>query len=157
MTPYQVVFGQDSLLPVEIAMKSWRVVDWLHVDRAGNRRAELLVLRARQLERVPEDIEKAEAQRKSREANCQYFDKHRRHRPEGEKHELRDGDLVLLHDTKLESSHSHKLSNRRSGPYKIADAMKKGDKGTYKRAELDGTMLEGFFSGNRVKRFIARE
>ena len=66
MTPYRVVFGQECLLPVEIAMESWRVVDWLRVERAGNKRAELLALRARQLERRPEDIEKAaEAQRKS--------------------------------------------------------------------------------------------
>ena len=82
MTPYRVVFGQECLLPVDIAMESWRVVDWLRVERAGNKRAELLALRARQLERRLEDIEKAaEAQRKNREANRKYFDKHRRHRP----------------------------------------------------------------------------
>ena len=34
MTPYQVVFGQECLLPVEIAMETWRVVDWLRVERA---------------------------------------------------------------------------------------------------------------------------
>ena len=85
---------------MEIVMESWRVVDWLRVERAGNRRAELLVLCARQLETRPEDIKKAaEAQRKSREANHEYFDKHRRHWPEGVNHELRDRDLVLLHDT----------------------------------------------------------
>ena len=143
---------------MEIAMESCRVVNWLHMERAGNRRAELQALHARQLKRRPEDIEKAaEAQRKSREANREYFDKHRRHRPEGENRELRDGDLVLLHDTKLDSSHSHKLSNRWSGPYRIADTTKKGDRGTYRLAELDGTMLEGYFSGDRVKRFIVRE
>ena len=79
-TPYRVVFGQECLLPVKIAMESWRVVDWSRVERAGNKRGELLSLRASQLERRPEDIEKAaEEQRKSREANREYFDKHRRH------------------------------------------------------------------------------
>ena len=139
-------------------IESWRMLDWLRVERAGNKRAKWLVLRSRQLERRPEDIEKAaEAQRKSREANREYFDQNRRHRPDGENHELRGGDLVLLHDTKLDTSHSHKLSNRWSGPYRIADATKKGDRGTYRLAELDGTMLEGHFSGDRVKRFIALE
>ena len=139
-------------------MESWRVVDWLRVERAGNKRAELLALGARQLERRPEDIEKAaDAQRKSREANHQYLDKHRCHRPERENHELRGGALDLLHDTKLDTSHSHKLLNRWSGPYRIADATKKGVRATYRLAELDGTMLEGYFSGDRVKRFIARE
>ena len=61
-------------------MESWRVVDWLRVERAGNKRAELLALHARQLERRLEDIEKeAEAQQKNREGNHEYFDKHRRH------------------------------------------------------------------------------
>ena len=134
------------------------MVDRLCRERAGNKRAELLAVRARQLGRRPEDIEKAaEAQRKSREANRKYFDKNCRHRPEGEHHELRGGDLVLLHHTTLDTSHSHKLSNPWSGLSRIADVTKKGDRGTYRLAELDGTTLEGYFSGDRVKRFIARE
>ena len=113
-------------------MESWRVVERLRVERAGNKRAELLALRARRLKRRPEDVEKAaEARRKSREANRKYFDKHRCHRPQGENHELRSGDLVLLHVIKLEMSHSHKLSNQWSGPYSIANVTKKGDRGTY--------------------------
>ena len=68
-------------------MESWRVVNWLRVERAGNKRAELLALRARQLERRPEDIDKsAEAKWKSRDANREYFDKHRGHRPVGDYH-----------------------------------------------------------------------
>ena len=158
MTPYRVVFGQECLLPVEIAMESWLVVDCLRVERAGNRRVELLALRTRQLEKRPEDIEKAvDAQQKGREANCEYFAKHRLHQPEGENHELRDGGLVLLRDTKLDSSHSPKLLNRWSGPYRIADTMKKGERGTYRLAELDGTMLKGYFSEDRVKWFLAWE
>ena len=35
--------------------------------------------------------------------------------------------------------------------------MKKGDRGIYRLVELNGTMLKGYFSGDRVKRFIARE
>ena len=43
------------------------------MERAGNKRAELLAFRARQLERTPEDMEKAaEAQRKNREAYHNY-------------------------------------------------------------------------------------
>ena len=110
MRPCRVVFGQKCLLPVDIAMENWPMVDWLGVERAGNKRVELAALRARQLEKRPEDIEKAaEAQRKSRLANRQYFDKHRRHRPVGENHELHGGDLAFSHDTKLDTSHSHKL------------------------------------------------
>ena len=116
-----------------------------------------MALRARQLERRPEDIARAaEAQRKSREANREYFDKHRRQRPNTENHEIGLGDLVLLHDTRLDGSHSHKLSDRWIGPYKVTDASRKGDRGTYKLAELDGAALEGYFSGDRLKKFVAR-
>ena len=59
MTPYRVVFGQECLLPVEIAIESWRVLDSFHVETAGNKREELMALRARDLERRPEVIEKA--------------------------------------------------------------------------------------------------
>ena len=158
MTPYRVIFRQEYLLLVEIAMESWCVVDWLRVESAGNKRAELLALRARQLERRPVDIKKvAEAQWKSREANRHCFHINPLHRSEGENHELRSRDMVLLHDTKLDMSHSHMLSHWWSGPYRIADATKKGDRGTYRLVELDGTVLKGYFSGDRVQRFIAQE
>ena len=112
MTPYPVIFRQECLLLVKIMTESWHVVDWLRMEKAGNKRTELLALHTRQLERRPEDIEKAaKVQRKSQEANCKYFNKNRRHRPEGENHKLRGGDMALLHDTKLDTSHSHKLPN----------------------------------------------
>lgn len=59
MTPFRVVFGQECVLPVELAMESWRVVEWWRVEKAENPRSELLVQRARQLERRPEDLENA--------------------------------------------------------------------------------------------------
>ena len=58
MMPYGVLFGQECLLSVAIAMKSWRVVDWLYVERAGNKIVVVLSLRAWQLQRRPENIEK---------------------------------------------------------------------------------------------------
>src|SRR5437588_3793274 len=89
MTPFRVVFGQECLLPVELATESWRVVEWRTVERADNPRAELLALRARQLERRPGDLVRAaEAQRRSREADREYFDKHRRRRPDTENHTI---------------------------------------------------------------------
>ena len=98
-----------------------------------------------------------EVRQRSREENCEYFDKHRCHRPEADNHKLSGGDLVLLHDTKVDTSHSHNLSHWWSGLYRIADAMKNRDRGTSRLAELDGMLLEGYFSGDRVKRFVARE
>jgi hypothetical protein len=51
------------------------VVDWQQVQNSENPRAELLAVRAQQLERRPEDLERAAAaKKKSREANKRYFD-----------------------------------------------------------------------------------
>ena len=127
------------------------------MERADNPRAELLALRARQLERRPGDLLRAaEAQRRSREANREYFDKHRRRRPDTENHTISLGDLVLLHDMKVDGQHSHKLLDRWAGPYKITDISRKGDRGTFKLAEMDRMVLEGVFAGDRLKRFITR-
>ena len=75
MMPNQVVSRQNRLLPVAIEIESCRVVDWLCVERAGNKRAQFLALCTRKLERKLKDIEKkAEAQRMGGEANRNYFD-----------------------------------------------------------------------------------
>ena len=66
------------------------------------------------------------------------------------------GDLILLHDTRIDRSHLHQLSDRWIEPYKVTDATKKDDSGTYKLAELDGTELEGIFSGDHIKKFTIR-
>src|SRR5437588_2258329 len=61
MTPFCVVFGQECVLLVELSTESWRIVEWRAVERAANPRAELLALRARQLERRPGDLLRAAA------------------------------------------------------------------------------------------------
>jgi hypothetical protein len=154
----RVVFGQECCSRWSWNKKAGGWSKWWNVAEADYPRAELIALRARQLERRPGDILRAaKAQRKSREANCEYFGKNLRRRPDNENYTIGLGDLVLLQDTKLNSSHSHKLSDRWSGPYKVTDASRKEDRGTYKLAELDGTELEGIFSGDRVKKFVTRE
>ena len=75
--------------------------------------------------RLDDLLRVAESQWQSCEANKRYFDQRRRRRPESENHVIGLGDMVLLHDTKLDVSHSHKLSNRWVGPYKVVDASRK--------------------------------
>jgi hypothetical protein len=64
--------------------------------------------------------------------------------------------MVLLHHTQLEQSHSHKLTDRWLGPYKVIDATRNRDRGTYRFAELDGAELERLHSGDRLTKFAAR-
>ena len=76
-------FGQDCLLPLNVEEGTWEVIDWRSVETSENPTAELLAVRARQLEHRAEDLEEAaQIQRKSREANKAYFDSHQRRRPE---------------------------------------------------------------------------
>jgi len=97
--------------------------------------AELLAVRARQLERREEDIEEApENVRKSRLRNKAYFDKNRRERVQT----IEIGDMVLLYNSLLEKQWSQKLKNKWLGPYKIREI---GETGTYLLNELDGMEL----------------
>ena len=64
------------------------------------------------------------------------------------------GDLVLLHETRWESSHSSKLSKRWAGPYRVIES--KGETGTCQLAELDGTTLRDYQPGSRLKPFHTR-
>ena len=63
-------------------------------------------------------------------------------------------DIVLLYNTKLEKSYSHKLTFRRLGPFRIAEAFI--DKGTYILEELDGARIRGTVARSRLKRFYSR-
>ena len=156
-TPYGVAFGQDCLLPLDVEEGTWAVMDWRSIEISENPTAELLAVGARQLERRAEDLaEAAQIQRKSREANKAYFDSHRRHRPEKPHTTIELWDHVLLHYTWLDQSHSHKLHDRWIGPYRVTGVSRKKERGTYQLAELDGVVLQGYFPGDRLKKFTAR-
>ena len=93
----------------------------------------------------------AEQQQKSREANAAYFDTYCHRRPERTNTMVGLADYVLLHDTHLDQSHSHKLSDRWNGPYKVTDVLKQDDRRTYQLSELNGMVLDGYFLGDRIK------
>ena len=73
------------------------MMDWRSIEIFKNPTAELLAVRAGQLECRAEDLEKAgQIERKSREAKKAYFDSHRRRRPEIPHTAIELGDHVLL-------------------------------------------------------------
>ena len=90
--------------------------------------------------------------KKSRLANKAWFDKKKRLRPEAAP--INKGNMVLLHDTKLDNQHTDKLADRWGGPFIVHRIL---DGGAYVLTELDGTRLEGAYSGNRLKRYWERE
>ena len=104
------------------------------------------------MERRKEDLELAAKKlESSRKANKLWFDEQRRKRPASSA--ICAGDMVLVHQTKLDSQHTEKFANRWTGPY-IVDKILDG--GVYVIKELDGTVGALKVSGDRIKKFERR-
>ena len=148
---FELVYGRECLLPVELSVKSWGMVDWDSVKS----REDLLLARMRQLDEGTLDLtQAADNLRNSRKANKAYFDEHNLLRPDGEL--LQVGDLVLLFDSpKFKSGkpgRGDKLDDRWIGPYRIS---KVGENSTfYWLEELDGTPKASTTAGNRIRKFF---
>jgi hypothetical protein len=149
-TPFFMVYGREAILPIELRYPTWRVLDWESVKS----RADLIAVRARQLELRDEDLEEVMLRkRRKRMEGKEAFDSSRRIRAT----EIKVKDVVLRHDAKkeLDRSTKRKLSYRWLGPYRVRTAVT--EKGTYELEEFDGTPVPGTHSGNRLKKFVKRE
>ena len=147
---FELLYGRECLLPVELMIESWQTVDWEAIET----REDLILARMQQLDhrRVTEKIA-AMNLRNSRKYNKVYFDQHKNLRPDSQ--QLREGDLVLLYDSALQKNRNTKLFDKWRGPYRIVE---KAENSTfYQIAELDGTLLSGTTAGNRLKKFYSRE
>lgn len=151
LTPYEVEYAQRPVLPIELDIPTWAVMNWEKVTTT----ADLIAVRARMLERRDEDIAEVAAYlRRMREANKDDFDARHRTR----KDRLEKGQMVLLRNkkTEVDMSRSQKLLFRWLGPYVVKDVVQ--DRGTYLLAEIgdDGAQLKGTFAGERLRPFRQR-
>ena len=90
---------------VELDVPTWQILPWDQVHTT----AELLAMRARQIQRRVEDLLEATLHlQRMRSENKKLFDeKHRIRRTE-----FKVNDLILIHDTKIDNQHSQKLTFR---------------------------------------------
>jgi hypothetical protein len=149
MTPYEIEFLDRPILPIELEITTWSVMNWDEVVDT----TDLIAMRARALERRNEDLEEAAAHlNRMRRLGKEYFDRRHSLHPEP----FEEGMLVLSHDTagSMNMSAEKKLAFRWFGPFRIAGADP--ERGTYTLAELDGAQLRGTYAANRLKRFYAR-
>ena len=112
----------------------------------------MLAARIRQLERRPEDVERAaEKFRMARMRNKARFDRTHQLRPR----KIEEGDWVLVYDSSLDNQHkaTWKFARRWFGHYIVTSA---NDNGTYHLAELDGTRMVIPVAGKRIKAFKKR-
>jgi hypothetical protein len=152
---FELVYGRDCILPVELSVTSWSLVDW----DAVKDREDLILARMQQLDEQTLELSQAvENLRNSRKANKAYFDQTRTLRPDNDQ-QLRGGDLVLVHNSaKFKTGKPPrvaKLDDRWLGPYRIREVAENST--FYMLEELDGTPLATTFPGNRLRKFFTRD
>ena len=62
--------------------------------------------------------------------------------------------MVVLYNSRLDKQWSKKINNQWNGPCLVVEVKKA--RGTYLLSELDGTIMDGVFPGEQLKRFFLR-
>jgi hypothetical protein len=129
----ELMYERKPIMPTERTISLWAAMDW----KDEMSREELLAARIRQLERRPEDVERAaEKLRSARMRNKERFDWTHRLRPK----KIEEGDWVLVYDSSLDNQHkaTRKFKRRWFGSYVVTSV---NNNRTYHLAELDGTRI----------------
>jgi hypothetical protein len=144
--PYELVFGQSAILPVDLELETYLGTDWSKIKSTE----ELLAARTGKLERRDKIIQSA--YRKMKEARGKSLE------PQNNKKSIRKplepGSLVLAYNKSLDSQWGKLFANRWNGPYQI-ESQEKG--GSYILKELDGSVLKRRFAASQIKPYYARE
>ncbi len=120
-SPFQLLHATDPLLPLDLAEATFLVEEF----RAGMSPEDLLVLRARQLEKHPDDVARAaETLRKARFTSKEQFEQ--RFIKRLSRSIYKPGELVLSRNTPIEMSHDRKHQPRYLGPFEVAARTKGG-------------------------------
>ncbi|RYN41671.1 hypothetical protein AA0114_g10630 [Alternaria tenuissima] len=148
-SPYQLVTGQNPVLPIELALPTWQTLPFREVKD----RAQLLAIRAMQLDLRDQFTKEAIARtNRMRASKKEYWDDTKEIRRE----DITRGDLVLLWNSvrEIDMSRDRKLDTRWLGPYRVREAGP--DRGTYRLEDLDGTPFPHTTPGKRLKLFRQR-
>jgi hypothetical protein len=151
-SPYQMVTGQNPVLPIELSLPTWQTLPFRQVKS----REELLAVRAMQLDLRDQFVKDAASRvQRLRAGKKEFWDDHKEIR----RQELRPGDLVLLWDSvrEIDMSRMRKLDARWLGPYRVSmNAPPRAERGTYQLEDLDGTLFRHTTPGWRLKPFQQR-
>jgi hypothetical protein len=101
---FELLYGHDYLLPIELSLESWSAADW---EGEVIIRQDLIVAPMRELDqRTLREAQASENLKNSHLANKAQFDNVKRLQVTPQ--QLKVGDLVLFHNTILKHSHSRK-------------------------------------------------
>ena len=146
-SPYELVFGKQAVLPIDLEMDTYLGIDWTQV----NTTAELLEARTHQLERKEEILVEAHNKLKQvRESSVRFWDRKMAARL---RNPLEPGVLVLVYNKSLEDQWGKLFANRWNGPFKVKKHLPGG---SYILEELDGTELKRAYAASHIKRFYPR-
>lgn len=148
-SPYQLLHGTDPVLPFDLLEATFLVTGY----HPGMSTIELLALRIQQLCKRPADIEKAaQTLHKARFASKEHFEK--QFQTKLIRTEFKPGDLVLVRNTPIETSHDRKPYPRYLGPFQV---VQKGKGKSYIMREMDGATLGSSIATYRIIPYITRE
>jgi len=151
MSPFYMVHGVEPLLPLDIAEATYLLPPlqpWLTTEN-------LIALRARQLQKRPEDLELVQKRiQASRFKSAQQFRDRFRHTIFD--YDFQPGELVLVRDTRVEKDIlGRKIRPRYFGPVVIV--RRHSSNGSYIIAELDGSISIIRCAAFRVIPYFPRE
>ena len=113
-SPFQLLHGTDPILPLDLAEATFSVEGF----RDGISTEDLLILRARQLAKHPDNVRRAaETLKKARFSSKEQFEKRFHRRLSRDRYKV--GELVLVRNTAVEMLHDRKHKPRYLGPYVI--------------------------------------
>jgi hypothetical protein len=145
-TPFELVFGQQAILPVDLEFETFLGIDWWKIKSTQ----ELLEARVFQLQSRDKKLQQAHAKLiKTRQQSINYWDKKKENREP-----LQKGDLVLVYNKSLDSQWGKLFENKWNGPYRVVSQLPGG---SYTLAELDGAELARKYAASHVKLFYKRE
>jgi hypothetical protein len=148
LSPYRIVHGVEPLFPFDLAEATYLVPA---LD-APLTTAELLAIRARQLQKRKEDLDSiADRIFESRQESVRQFTK--AHRNKIIDLAFKPGDLVLVRNSAVEMELNRKTKPRFLGPMVV---VRRNKGGAYILAELDGSISKLSYAAFRIIPYHAR-
>ena len=141
-TPFQLVYGQEAILPIEVELKSLRVAAEMKMGEQAS-----LQERLRELEKLDEArLHAFQAREVLQKQRKKWYDQQVREK------QFQEGQLVLLYDSKHWKKPG-KLKMRWTGPFIVKQVFANG---SVQVADLSGVELPTQVNGARLKLYHKR-
>ena len=146
-TPFYIVHGVEPVFPFDFAEATY-----LAPVHQAESTADLLALRARQLQRREEDLEgiRQKIQKARYDSVAQFIKDNERTIKD---YDFKPGALVLVRNSRIETSHSRKSQPRYFGPFVV---IRRTTGGSYILAEVDGATSDMRVAAFRLLPYFAR-